>query len=386
MWTKRIKPHAVTLLAAITNPTPESAAAKGHPLVLTPGAPPPPAKSSALPTPILPETWSLAPADPTLATAASFLAASLSGAPLSAPRFRTLVTSFLATLSESLSLPRPAAAAAALPEAIRAAAPYFPATLAPLVASAAAVLAEHDVLLALADARALPHPPPGLLAALSDAGRPDLVCAVLRQAADLRSSELLAALRCFLSPASDEAYDAMVGVKGRWKDAAVLAVNKCVEKGAGKKAKPTAMLLMMGHDWFTSPEVCLHYLFASRNVDCVESVVLAAAVAELDGVEVAGLMRYLAKWVGKYRRFPEAQACPEAAGMLGLDQCESVPSFGAVARAMGLVLDQHFSHLVLNAEVRDELRAAEEMVKELAAEAESSGPILDLLRRMQHDV
>lgn len=378
----------MTLLAAITNPTPESVAAKGHPLVLTPGAPPPSAKFSALPAPILPETWSLAPADPTLATAASFLAASLLGAPLSVQRFRTLVTSFLATLSESLSLPRPAAAA--LQEAIRAAAPYFPATLAPLVASAAAGLAEHDVLLALADARALPHPQPGLLAALSDAGRPDLVCAVLRQAADLRSSELLAALRCFLSPASDEAYDAMVGVKGRWKDAAVLAVNKCVDKGAGKKAKPTArraaMLLMMGHDGFTSPEVCLHYLFASRNVDCVESVVLAAAVAELDGVEVAGLMRYLAKWIGKYRRFPEAQACPEAAGMLGLDQCESVPSFGAMARAMGLVLDQHFSHLVLNAEVRDELRAAEEMVKELAAEAESSGPILDLLRRMQHDV
>lgn len=144
------------------------------------------------------------------------------------------------------------------------------------------------------------------------------------------------------------------------------------------------MLLMMGHDGFTSPEVCLHYLFASRNIE--DSLVLAAAVSELDGGEVASLLRYLAKWVGKYRRFPEAQACPEAKGMLGLEQCESVPSLVAVARAMGLVLDQHFSHLVLNAEMRQELLDAGVMAKELAAEAESSGPILDVLRRMQQAV
>jgi hypothetical protein len=53
---------------------------------------------------------------------------------------------------------------------------------------------------------------------------------------------------------------------------------------------------------------------------------------------------------------------------------------------MGLVLDQHFSHLVLNEELRKDVCAAEVMVKELAVEAESSGLILDLLRRMQQDV
>uniref|UniRef100_A0A0A9U4B5 Uncharacterized protein n=1 Tax=Arundo donax TaxID=35708 RepID=A0A0A9U4B5_ARUDO len=178
----------------------------------------------------------------------------------------------------------------------------------------------------------------------------------------------------------------MVDVKNRWKDAAVLAVNRCREKGAGNKvnaaARRAALLLMMGHDGFSSPDVCLHYLLASGNVD---SVVLGAAVAELDGGEVVRLMRYLNKWIGKYRRFPEAQACPEAAGMLGLEQCDSVPSFGAVARALGVVLDNHFSHLVLNADVREDLRAAEVMVRELAVEAESSGPILDLLRRLQQD-
>jgi hypothetical protein len=41
---------------------------------------------------------------------------------------------------------------------------------------------------------------------------------------------------------------------------------------------------------------------------------------------------------------------------------------------------------VLNAELRKELCAAEAMVKELAVEAESSGPILDLLHRMQQAV
>ncbi|KAM0920274.1 hypothetical protein ACQ4PT_007611 [Festuca glaucescens] len=374
----------MTLLAAITNPTPATTA--GH-LVLTPAPSQPPPSSSALPTPIPPTVWSLSPADPTLATAASSLAASLTADALTAQRFRTLLASFLAAFSQSLSLPPPSPN---LPLAVRAAATYLPAALAALVASTASRLAEHDVVLALADSRAIPHPQPDLISSLADAGRPDLVCAVLRQAADLRSSELLAALRCFLSPASDAAYDAMVAVKGRWKDAALLAVNKCKDKNAGKKenavARQAALLLMMGHDGFTSPEVCLHYLLASRTADCVDSVVLAAAVSELDGAEVAGLLSYLSKWIGKYWRFPVARACLEAAGMPGLEQCESVPSLGAVTRAMGLVLDQHFSHLVLNAELRKELCAAEVMVKELAVEAESSGPILDLLHRMQQDV
>ncbi|KAL6627555.1 hypothetical protein ACP70R_031281 [Stipagrostis hirtigluma subsp. patula] len=373
----------MTLLAAITSaaatPTP---AAGAHPIVLTPGAAPPPPTSAALPTPIPPSDWTLSPADPALSNAASFLATSLSSCS-SLPRLRTLLANFFTTLSQSLSLPPPLPK---LPDAIRALAPYFPAAVASLVASAAARLSEHDVLLALADSRLLAHPPPDLVSSLADSGRADLVCAVLRQAADLRSSELLAALRCFLSPASDKAYDAMVDVKNRWKDAALLAVKKYQDKGAGKKvnaaARRAALLLMMGHDGFSSPEVCLHYLLASGNVD---SVVLGAAVAELDGGEVVRLMRYLNKWIGKYQRFPEAQACPEAVGILGLEQCESVPSFAAVARTLGVLLDNHFSHLVLNADVREDLRAADAMVKELAAEAESSGPILDLLHRLQQD-
>jgi hypothetical protein len=241
----------MTLLAAITNPTPATTAAH---LVLTPAPPPPAPTSSALPTPIPPTVWSIAPADPTLATAAASLAASLSASSLTAPRFRTLLASFLAALSPSLSLPPPSPN---LPLAVRAAAPYLPTTLAALIASTASHLSDHDVVLALADARAIPHPQSDLLASLADAARPDLVCAVLRQAADLRASELLAALRCFLSPASDAAYDAMAAVKGRWKDAALLAVSKCKDKTTGKKenaaARQAALLLMMGHDGFTSP-------------------------------------------------------------------------------------------------------------------------------------
>uniref|UniRef100_A0A804N0W0 Uncharacterized protein n=1 Tax=Zea mays TaxID=4577 RepID=A0A804N0W0_MAIZE len=333
----------MTLLAAITNPAADSrsgSSERAHPIVLTPGVTPPPPPSSTLPTPIPSSTWSLSPADPTLATAASYLAASLASCS-SLPQLRALLTTFITTLSRSLALPTPPAA---LPAAIRAVAPYFPAAIASLVASKAA--------------------------------------------ADIRSSEILAALRCFLSPASDKAYDAMMDVKCRWKDAAVLAVNRCREKSAVKRkkvdaaARLAALLLMMGHDGFTSPEVCLHYLFASGNVD---SVVLGAALAELDGGEVVRLMRYLNKWIRKYWSFSEAHTCPEAVENLRLEQCDSVPSFGAVARALGVLLDNHFSHLVLNADVREDLRAADLMVRELAAEAESSGPILDLLHRFQLD-
>ncbi|KAG8053735.1 hypothetical protein GUJ93_ZPchr0001g31365 [Zizania palustris] len=372
----------MTLLAAITGPA--AAAAAANLIVFTPGAAPPPPTSSALPTQIPPSEWSLYPADPALATAASFLSASLSSNSVSLPRFRSLLTSFLTTLSQSLSLPTPSSNVSL---AIRSVAPYFPGALASPVASRAATLAEYDVVLALADCCLLRHPPPNLLSSLSEAGRPDLVCAVVRRAADLRSSELLATLRCFLSPASDAAYDAMMNVKNRWKEAAVGAVDLCREKGAAMIANATgkkaAMLLMMAHDGFTSPEVCLHYLFASGNVD---SVVLGAAVAELDGGEVVRLMEYLTKWIGKYQRFPEAQPYPEAVGIPGLELCDSVPSFGVVTRALGLVLDEHFSHLVLNADLKEYLKTTEMMVKQLTAEAESSGPILDLLRLLQHDV
>nr|ACL52923.1 unknown [Zea mays] len=377
----------MTLLAAITNPAADSrsgSSERAHPIVLTPGVTPPPPPSSTLPTPIPSSTWSLSPADPTLATAASYLAASLASCS-SLPQLRALLTTFITTLSRSLALPTPPAA---LPAAIRAVAPYFPAAIASLVASKAVSLAGHDILLALAESRLLPHPPPELISSLCDNDWVDLVCVLLRQAADIRSSEILAALRCFLSPASDKAYDAMMDVKCRWKDAAVLAVNRCREKSAVKRkkvdaaARLAALLLMMGHDGFTSPEVCLHYLFASGNVD---SVVLGAALAELDGGEVVRLMRYLNKWIRKYWSFSEAHTCPEAVENLRLEQCDSVPSFGAVARALGVLLDNHFSHLVLNADVREDLRAADLMVRELAAEAESSGPIPDLLHRFQLD-
>ncbi|TVT99074.1 hypothetical protein EJB05_55595, partial [Eragrostis curvula] len=178
----------------------------------------------------------------------------------------------------------------------------------------------------------------------------------------------------------------MVDVKNRWREVAVLAVNRYRENSEGKVVnavtRKAALLLMMGHDGFSSPEVCLHYLLASDNAD---SVVLGAAVAELDGGEVVRMMKYLNKWIEKYLRFPEAQPCPDAAGMLGLEQCDSVPSFGAVTRALGVLLDNHFSHLVLNADVREDLRAVDAMMKELAAEAEASGPILDLLHRLKQD-
>jgi hypothetical protein len=373
----------MTLLAAITNASTTPAAAAGgisHPIVRTPGAPPPP--TSALPTPIPPSTWTLSPADPALDTAASFLAGSLSACS-TVPRFRILLVNFLTTLAQSLSLPTPPAN---FTDAIRALAPYFPGAVASLFASAAVRLADYEVLLALAECRLLPHPPPDLISSLADSGRADIVCFVLRQAADIRSSEILAALRCFLSPASEEAYDAMVDVKNRWREVALSAINKCNRQSAEMKvydvARRAALLLMMGHDGFSSPDVCLHYLLASGNVD---SVVLGAAVAELDGDEVVRITRYLNKWIEKYRRFPEAQPCPEASVMLGLEQCDSVPTFGAVARAMGVVLDNHFSHLVLNADVREDLRAADVMLKDLAVEAESSGPILDLLRRLQQN-
>ncbi|XP_072965639.1 uncharacterized protein [Typha angustifolia] len=211
----------------------------------------------------------------------------------------------------------------------------------------------------------------------------ELLCLFAKHISDLRSDEMLALLKYFLSPL-DDCYGSMVEVRKKWGNQALLTVEKAAQSGLPKKvsvlAREASVLMMMAHDGFSSSELCLHYLFGSSNVD---GLVLSSAVSRLDGSEVLGLIRYFIKWLEKYEEFPEARPCPSAGSVLGLRECDSVPSLESVVRALGLVLDEHFSYLVLNSEFHKEVKAAEKVVSSLASEVDLCCPVNEVIKHLQ---
>ncbi|KAF8390252.1 hypothetical protein HHK36_024777 [Tetracentron sinense] len=199
--------------------------------------------------------------------------------------------------------------------------------------------------------------------------RSDLLCLCVKHVSDIRSSDFLCILKHFLSPPKDN-YSSMVSVRKEWESQAQLAIEKATnEKLPNKKsclAKQASILIMIAHDGFSASELCLHYMFASSNFD---ELAFTSSISRLDGSELLSLIRYLGKWLSKYERFPLAGPCPKAASILGLRACDWVPTLESTAKCLGLVLDEHFSSLVLYSEFHEELRSIEGVVKCLASEA-----------------
>ncbi|RWR96932.1 hypothetical protein CKAN_02633700 [Cinnamomum micranthum f. kanehirae] len=218
----------------------------------------------------------------------------------------------------------------------------------------------------------------GLVEKMVERRRSDMLCLFVKHVVDIRSSDLLLILKYFLSPATDAG---LPGVRKEWERQALSAI----EKAAGEKKKSplgtqAAVLLAAAYDGFSTQELCLHYLFGSENVD---GLALSGAVAGLGGVEMLRLVRYLGKWLKKYERFPDAAPCKSAESLLGLEACRWVPTLEAVVRCLGVVLDEHFSYLVLNPNFQEELVQIEGVVRSLQLEAglcSSVGYLIENLR------
>ncbi|XP_062113770.1 uncharacterized protein LOC133824813 [Humulus lupulus] len=211
---------------------------------------------------------------------------------------------------------------------------------------------------------------PNLVPKLVASERSDLLCHCIKQASDLGSSELLTILKYFLSSSKQAATGTILNVRNEWEKQALFAIEKATDKTLSVAnsilAKEAAVLLMVAYDGFSSPELCLHYLLASVNVD---EVILSSAFSKLNGKEMLTLIRYLGKWLKKYERFPQAVPCPKASTLLGLKACDWVPKLDDVVRCVGLVLDGNFSALVLIPEFHEELRSIESVVASLALES-----------------
>nr|GEW69401.1 hypothetical protein [Tanacetum cinerariifolium] len=100
-----------------------------------------------------------------------------------------------------------------------------------------------------------------------------------------------------------------------------------------------AVLFVMGYDEFTSREFCLHYFVSLSNVD---DVIFPACIGKLNGVEI---MRFN-----------------------GMKAIESVPSLENVTVCFGMVIDEHFSSLVMRAVFYEQVKSIE-IVNSLASEA-----------------
>ncbi|KAJ4973381.1 hypothetical protein NE237_006555 [Protea cynaroides] len=184
-----------------------------------------------------------------------------------------------------------------------------------------------------------------------------------------------------------EAYSSMAKVRKEWESQALLAIDKVAsEILTGKKsslAKQASILLMIAHDGFSASELCLHYLFASSNLD---ELTLSSSISKLDGSEMLSLIRYMGKWLRKYERFPQAGHCPTAASVLGLKACDWVPSLESIVKYLGLVLDEHFSSLVLYSEFHEELRSMEVVMKSLGLEARLCCSLANVIENLRTEV
>ncbi|KAI7993048.1 hypothetical protein LOK49_LG12G02099 [Camellia lanceoleosa] len=216
--------------------------------------------------------------------------------------------------------------------------------------------------------------------------RSDLICLCVKHVLDLQTSDVVSILKYFLSP-SKGAYSSMVSVRKEWESQALLAMEKAMDKKlSGKKlnlAKEASVLLMVAHDEFSNPELCLHYLLASSNLD---EVILSSCISKLNGSEMMGLIQYLGKWLKKYERFPQVCPCPKASSMLGLKACEWVPTLEDIVKCLGLVVDEHFSSLVLHPEFHEELRSIEGLVNSLALEARLCCSMANLIETLRTEV
>ncbi|RZB46115.1 hypothetical protein D0Y65_050229 [Glycine soja] len=104
----------------------------------------------------------------------------------------------------------------------------------------------------------------------------------------------------------------MVTMKKKCECQALLAIEKASDRNLKRKnllmAKEASIMLMMAYDGFSVSDICLHYLIASSNIN---DVMLSPSFRKLNDKELINLIHYLAKWLKKYERFPQAGPCPK---------------------------------------------------------------------------
>ncbi|XP_075491470.1 uncharacterized protein LOC142529738 [Primulina tabacum] len=200
----------------------------------------------------------------------------------------------------------------------------------------------------------------------------NLIDLCVKHLSDIQTYELMCILKYFLL-LPDDGYESLASVRKDWESQALLVIEKASGSGKHKSlAKDASLLVMLAHDGFSVTELCLHSLLSSPHLD---EVIFSVCIGKLNGEELKALIRYLGKWLRKYERFPQVGPCPKASSALGLKVCDRIPTLENVIKCLGLVVDEHFSSLVLQSEIQKELRSFEGIVNSLASEARLCGTL-----------
>lgn len=217
-------------------------------------------------------------------------------------------------------------------------------------------------------------------------GRSELVCLIVKYVKDIQVGDVVLILKYFLNP-SREVYGSMVSLRKNWEKEVLEAIEKADDKGVGGRvknlAKEVSVLLMVAYDGFLASELCLHYLIAREDLD---EVMFLSCISKLNGEEMMGLIRYLGKWLRKYERFSQVYPCPKGASVLGLKACNWVPTLANVVKCFGLVVDEHFSSLVLQSEFHEELRSLEGVANSLSSEATICSTVTKLVETLKPEL
>lgn len=210
----------------------------------------------------------------------------------------------------------------------------------------------------------------------------NLIDLCVKHLSDIQTYELMCIFKYFLL-LPDDGYESLASVRKDWESQALLAIEKASGKGISEKhkslAKDASLLVMLAHDGFSVTELCLHGLLSSRHLD---EVIFSVCIGKLNGEELKALIRYLGKWLKKYERFPQVGPCPKASSALGLKVCDRIPTLDNVIKCLGMVVDEHFSSLVLQSEIHEELRSFQGVVNSLASEARLCGSLAILTERL----
>ncbi|KAI3941603.1 hypothetical protein MKX01_018193 [Papaver californicum] len=165
--------------------------------------------------------------------------------------------------------------------------------------------------------------------------RSDLLCLCAKHVSDIQSDDFVSIFKYFLT-APKGSYMNMISVRKDWENQANVAIESCSSR---------------------------------RKCSNVDQLTLSYLLSRLSGNEMLSLIIYLGK-------------CQK----LGLNACDWVPGLKSIVKYLGLVLDEHFSTLVLYSEFQDELRLINGVVKSLVSEARLCCSVADVVENLKVEI
>jgi hypothetical protein len=228
-----------------------------------------------------------------------------------------------------------------------------------------------------------------LLETLVEEEKPDLLCLYIDNVADPSPTDVYTLLTYFLDNIRSPSRS-FGPVRKWWKRRASEAMGKVVEFRKGTEditsksmyittegsrdhdaVVSSAIGMAMAVDGFSTAELCIHHLLAAGP----DETVVSSVVSQLSTGEVLNLTRYLSSWIHCYSSHLENYPMPDGG---------RVPSFTQILGWVAVVLEAHFTKIVLSSDFHNELKTMREKVHSLADFGASMYPLRGVTEHIRH--